>query len=48
MDRRLHDFGDVRATGRPHEDGDLAFDVDVALEAAAEIFAGTPLPLHRE
>ena len=48
MDRRLHDFGDVRATGRPHDDGDLAFDVDVALEAAAEIFAGTPLPLHRE
>jgi hypothetical protein len=29
----------VRATGAPEEDGDLAFDVDVALEAAADALA---------
>jgi tRNA 2-thiocytidine biosynthesis protein TtcA len=39
LDRRLQDFGNVRATGTPDEDGDLAFDVDVALEAAAEAMA---------
>ncbi|HEY3179331.1 MAG TPA: tRNA 2-thiocytidine(32) synthetase TtcA [Casimicrobiaceae bacterium] len=37
MDRRLHDFAAVRATGEPDNDGDLAFDVDLALEHAAPI-----------
>src|SRR5438874_11405985 len=37
MDRRLHDFAAVRATGEPDGDGDLAFDVDLALEHAAPI-----------
>jgi tRNA 2-thiocytidine biosynthesis protein TtcA len=32
MDRRIHDFLAVRATGRPEPDGDIAFDADVALE----------------
>jgi tRNA 2-thiocytidine biosynthesis protein TtcA len=40
MDRRIHDFLAVRATGRPEPDGDIAFDVDAALEAAA---AAAPL-----
>ena len=39
LDRRLQDFGAVRATGTPDEDGDLAFDVDVGLEAATEAMA---------
>src|SRR5690348_12332884 len=30
MDRRLHDFASIRATGEPDADGDLAFDVDLA------------------
>ena len=29
----------VRATGAPDADGDIAFDVDVALEAAADVIA---------
>ena len=37
LDRRLHDFAAVRATGEPDADGDLAFDVDIALEHAAPI-----------
>ena len=37
LDRRLHDFAAVRATGEPDSDGDLAFDVDIALEHAAPI-----------
>src|SRR5947207_5099474 len=37
MDRRLHDFAAVRPTGEPDSDGDLAFDVDLALEHAAPI-----------
>jgi tRNA 2-thiocytidine biosynthesis protein TtcA len=37
LDRRLHDFAAVRATGEPDCDGDLAFDVDIALEHAAPI-----------
>jgi tRNA 2-thiocytidine biosynthesis protein TtcA len=37
MDRRLHDFASVRATGEPDADGDLAFDVDIALEHAAPV-----------
>ncbi|MET0732317.1 MAG: tRNA 2-thiocytidine(32) synthetase TtcA [Casimicrobiaceae bacterium] len=39
LDRRLQDFGAVRATGTPDVDGDLAFDVDVGLEAATEAMA---------
>ena len=41
MDRRLHDFAAVRATGEPDGDGDLAFDVDLALEHAAPILHDT-------
>jgi tRNA 2-thiocytidine biosynthesis protein TtcA len=36
MDRALFDFGAVHATGRAEADGDLAFDVDPALERATE------------
>ena len=36
LDRALQDFAAVRATGRPEPDGDIAFDVDAALEAATE------------
>jgi len=39
MDRRVHDFHAVRATGRPEPDGDIAFDVDAALERATELAA---------
>jgi tRNA 2-thiocytidine biosynthesis protein TtcA len=39
LDRRLQDFGAVRASGTPDADGDLAFDVDVGLEAATEAMA---------
>jgi tRNA 2-thiocytidine biosynthesis protein TtcA len=39
MDRRIHDFHAVRATGRPQPDGDIAFDVDAALERATELAA---------
>ncbi|MET0204490.1 MAG: hypothetical protein ABW276_09280, partial [Casimicrobiaceae bacterium] len=39
LDRRLQDFSAMRATGTPDEDGDLAFDVDVGLEAATEAMA---------
>ena len=35
MDRSLFDFAAVRATGRAEPDGDIAFDVDAALERAA-------------
>src|SRR5438105_2724251 len=41
LDRRLHDFTAVRATGEPDGNGDLAFDVDLALEHAAPILAAT-------
>ncbi len=34
MDRALFDFAAVRATGRAEPDGDIAFDVDTALERA--------------
>jgi len=45
LDRRLHDFLAIRATGRPEPDGDIAFDVDSALERAAEwAAAGVPAP----
>ena len=36
LDRSLQDFAAVRATGRPEPGGDLAFDVDPLLEAAAD------------
>jgi len=36
LDRTLQDFAAIRATGRPEPDGDIAFDVDPALEAAAD------------
>jgi tRNA 2-thiocytidine biosynthesis protein TtcA len=39
MDRALFDFGAVRATGGEEAEGDLAFDVDPALERAAELAA---------
>ena len=48
MDRRLHDFAAVRATGEADDDGDLAFDVDVALEQAASVLARTPVLVERE
>jgi tRNA 2-thiocytidine biosynthesis protein TtcA len=41
MDRRIHDFLAVRATGRPEPDGDIAFDVDAALERATELAAAS-------
>ncbi len=40
MDRSLFDFAAVRATGQPEPDGDIAFDVDAALERAADAAAG--------
>ena len=39
MDRALFDFAAVRATGAPDAGGDLAFDVDPALERATELAA---------
>jgi tRNA 2-thiocytidine biosynthesis protein TtcA len=36
LDRSLFDFGAVRATGGPEAQGDIAFDVDAALEDAIE------------
>ena len=36
LDRALHDFASVRATGVPMPDGDLGFDPDEALERAPE------------
>ena len=47
MDRRLQDFAAVRANGEADEDGDIAFDVDLALEQAADLMADTPVALHR-
>jgi tRNA 2-thiocytidine biosynthesis protein TtcA len=57
MDRRLFDFAAVRATGAAATDGDTAFDVDAALEAAIERASsasasendagGTVMPLAR-
>ena len=40
MDRALFDFAAVRATGRPEPDGDIAFDVDAALERATGALGG--------
>ncbi len=42
MDRRLFDFGTVRATGMAPANGDTAFDVDRALEDAIERAALAP------
>lgn len=39
MDRALFDFAAVKATGVPSADGDVAFDVDAALERAAGLAA---------
>ena len=39
LDRTLQDFAGVRATGRPEANGDIAFDVDAVLEAAADAAA---------
>src|SRR5258708_9489876 len=45
LDRRLHDFLAIRATGRPEPNADIAFDVDSALERATEWLAVTvPAP----
>ncbi len=41
LDRTLQDFAAVRATGRAEPDGDIAFDVDPVLEAAADAEALT-------
>ena len=37
MDRELHDFAAIRATGVPDPDGDIAFDVSPEFEAVAGI-----------
>jgi tRNA 2-thiocytidine biosynthesis protein TtcA len=39
MDRGLFDFEGLVPTGRPDEDGDIAFDVDPALEASPAVAA---------
>ena len=39
LDRKLQDFAAVRPSGTPAADGDRAFDVDTALEAATEAMA---------
>ena len=39
MDRALFDFAAVRATGRDEPGGDIVFDVDPALERAADLAA---------
>jgi tRNA 2-thiocytidine biosynthesis protein TtcA len=39
LDRALFDFAAVRPTGRDEPDGDLAFDVDPALERATDLAA---------
>jgi tRNA 2-thiocytidine biosynthesis protein TtcA len=48
LDRTLTDFAAIRANGQPQADGDIAFDVDAALEAAADRVAATgSIPLAR-
>ncbi|MEO6929647.1 MAG: tRNA 2-thiocytidine(32) synthetase TtcA [Casimicrobiaceae bacterium] len=39
LDRRLHDFAGVHASGIADVQGDIAFDVDVAIERATEMAA---------
>ncbi len=46
LDRTLQDFAAVRATGTPDAGGDIAFDVDPALEAAADAVAEPPPALQ--
>ncbi len=45
LDRRLHDFAGVHASGVPDAHGDIAFDVDAALERATGVLAGGVIPL---
>ncbi len=45
LDRKLFDFGAVRATGVASPDGDTAFDVDPELERAADAAAAGVAPL---
>ncbi|MCC6198332.1 MAG: tRNA 2-thiocytidine(32) synthetase TtcA [Burkholderiales bacterium] len=48
LDRALVDFAAIRATGRAEPDGDIAFDVDPVLEAAADAAVGAGvIPLGR-
>jgi tRNA 2-thiocytidine biosynthesis protein TtcA len=51
LDRRLQNFAAVRASGHDEPDGDIAFDVDLDLEAAADAIAaiaGAPvIPIAR-
>jgi tRNA 2-thiocytidine biosynthesis protein TtcA len=47
LDRTLQDFAAVRATGRPEPAGDIAFDVDPLLEAAADAVAAGIVPAGR-
>ena len=49
LDRTLQDFAAIRATGVPDPAGDIAFDVDPLLEAAADAVASHPagaIPVH--
>ena len=47
LDRTLTDFAAIRATGVADEAGDIAFDVDPLLEAAADALAAGPIPVLR-
>jgi len=47
LDRTLQDFAAIRATGQPEPDGDIAFDVDPVLEAAADALAAAPVAVPR-
>ena len=51
LDRTLQDFAAIRATGTAEPNGDIAFDVDPELEAAADRVAAAPaadvIPLVR-
>ncbi len=47
LDRRLQDFAAIRASGIAAADGDIAFDVDTAIERAAELDAAHVIPLAR-
>jgi tRNA 2-thiocytidine biosynthesis protein TtcA len=47
LDRTLQDFAAIRASGVAAADGDIAFDVDTAIERAAELDAADVIPLAR-
>jgi tRNA 2-thiocytidine biosynthesis protein TtcA len=47
LDRNLVDFSAIRATGTPSADGDIAFDVDPLLEAAADHAVAIPVASAR-